>query len=205
MTITSSKPWRAQQLEDVLHARLADDRHHRLRLVRGQRAQTRALAARHDDGLHAVFTLPPEAVSTYWTRGGDREREADPEEPDRPVGAVGVTMMRAERRVEDPGRNLAEHAHVEVVPSPRRCGSRRPATTSRSTISERDERQATVEPEQDHGCVDHQPVGEWVGDLAERGLDMPAPSEPAVDLVGERRRRRRRCRPPSCALRRPRP
>ena len=28
----------AQQLEDVLHARLADDRHHRLRLVRGERA-----------------------------------------------------------------------------------------------------------------------------------------------------------------------
>ena len=43
----------AQQLEDVLHARLADDRHHRLRLVRRQRAQARSLAARHDDGFHA--------------------------------------------------------------------------------------------------------------------------------------------------------
>ncbi len=43
---------RAQQLDDVLHARLADDRHHRLRLVRGQRAQARPLAACHDDGLH---------------------------------------------------------------------------------------------------------------------------------------------------------
>ena len=46
---------RAQQLEDVLHARLADDRDHRLRLVRGQRAQARPLSPGHDDGLH-VFT-----------------------------------------------------------------------------------------------------------------------------------------------------
>ena len=53
VTITSSKPWSLQQLDDVLHARLADDRHHRLRLVRGQRTKARALAARHDDGLHA--------------------------------------------------------------------------------------------------------------------------------------------------------
>ena len=42
----------AEQLDDVLHARLADDRHHRLRLVRGQRPEPRALAAGHDDGLH---------------------------------------------------------------------------------------------------------------------------------------------------------
>src|ERR671936_774565 len=45
-----------EQLEDVLHARLADDRHHRLRLVRGERAQARPLAARHDDRLHAGLT-----------------------------------------------------------------------------------------------------------------------------------------------------
>jgi hypothetical protein len=45
-----------QQLEDVLHAGLADDRDHRLRLVGGQRAQARPLAAGHHDGLHAVFT-----------------------------------------------------------------------------------------------------------------------------------------------------
>src|SRR5213075_3110709 len=43
-----------QELEDVLHARLADDRDHRLRLVRRQRAQARALAAGHDDRLHAL-------------------------------------------------------------------------------------------------------------------------------------------------------
>jgi hypothetical protein len=43
----------AEQLEDVLHARLPHDRDHRLRLVRGQRAQPRPLAAGHHDGLHA--------------------------------------------------------------------------------------------------------------------------------------------------------
>ena len=38
--------------------------------------------------------------------------------------------------------------------------------------------------EQDHGHADHQPVGERVGDLAERRLDVPAAGEPAVELVG---------------------
>ncbi len=46
----------AQQLEDVLHARLADDRHHRLRLVRRERTKACALAAGHDDGLHCRST-----------------------------------------------------------------------------------------------------------------------------------------------------
>ena len=47
---------RAQELEDVLHARLAHDRHHRFRLVRGERPESRSLPARHDDGLHSVCT-----------------------------------------------------------------------------------------------------------------------------------------------------
>ena len=47
----------AKELDDVLHARLADDRHHRLRLVRGERAQAGALAAGHDDGLHRRITF----------------------------------------------------------------------------------------------------------------------------------------------------
>ena len=50
----------AEQLDDVLHARLADDRHHRLRLVRGERAEARALAAGHDDGLHRRITFQAE-------------------------------------------------------------------------------------------------------------------------------------------------
>ena len=54
----------AEELHDVLHAGLADDRDHRLRLVRGQRAEPRALAAGHDDGLHV--SLPRTAVMRYW-------------------------------------------------------------------------------------------------------------------------------------------
>ena len=46
------EPVLLQQLDDVLHARLADDRHHRLGLVRRQRTEARAFAACHDDGLH---------------------------------------------------------------------------------------------------------------------------------------------------------
>src|SRR5207245_2446984 len=42
----------AQQLEDVLHARLADDRDHRLRLVGRQWPEARPLAAGHHDRSH---------------------------------------------------------------------------------------------------------------------------------------------------------
>ena len=44
------------QLEDVLHAGLADDRDHRLWLIRRERPQTRALAAGHHDCLHVTLT-----------------------------------------------------------------------------------------------------------------------------------------------------
>ncbi len=46
-----------QELDDVLHAGLADDRDHRLRLIRGERAQARAFAARHHDRLHFFTTF----------------------------------------------------------------------------------------------------------------------------------------------------
>ena len=48
-----------QQLDDVLHAGLADDRHHRLRLVGRERAKARALAAGHDDGFHVRLLSAP--------------------------------------------------------------------------------------------------------------------------------------------------
>ena len=50
-------PVLAQQLEDVLHARLPDDRHHWLRLVRRQRSEAGALAACHHDSLHRLTSL----------------------------------------------------------------------------------------------------------------------------------------------------
>ncbi len=54
-----------EEVDDVLHARLADDRHHRLRLVRGQRAQPRPLPTRHHDGLHRLTSRS--ALKRYCT------------------------------------------------------------------------------------------------------------------------------------------
>ncbi len=54
-----------QQLDDVLDARLADDRDHRLRLVRGQRPQPRPLPTRHHDSLHAFTSR--RAFCMYWS------------------------------------------------------------------------------------------------------------------------------------------
>ena len=46
-------------------------------------------------------------------------------------------------------------------------------------------RQSVVIGEENHGRVDHQPIGERVRDLPEPRLDAPAPREEAVDLVGD--------------------
>ena len=43
-------------------------------------------------------------------------------------------------------------------------------------------------PEEDDRDVDQQPVGKRIGDLPELRLDVPAPGEEAVDLVGDRGR-----------------
>ena len=51
--------------------------------------------------------------------------------------------------------------------------------------------------EQDHGRVDHQPVGERVGDLPEVALDVPAAARASRRAGRSRRRRRRRSRPAS--------
>ncbi len=51
------------ELEDVLDAGLPDDRHHRLRLVRGERSQPRPLPACHDDRFHVPTSR--RALSTY--------------------------------------------------------------------------------------------------------------------------------------------
>ena len=65
----------AQQLEDVLDARLADDRHHRLRLVRGERAQARPLPTRHHDCLHPATSRL--ALITYCAAAASASASAN--------------------------------------------------------------------------------------------------------------------------------
>ena len=77
----------AQELDDVLHARLADDRHHRLRLVRGERTQPRSLTSRHHNGPHRL-SISRSARGAYASPAATARREARPEEPERPVGAL---------------------------------------------------------------------------------------------------------------------
>ena len=55
-------------------------------------------------------------------------------------------------------------------------------------------------PEQNHGHVDQQPVGERVGDLPELGLDVPAAGQEAVELVGDRGGREEDRRGPAVAV-----
>ena len=76
--------------------------------------------------------------------------------------------------------------HVEVDPARREHA---PAGEQQEVARDDDDearpRQPPVRDEEDHGGVDHQPVGERVGDLPEARLDAPAPGEEAVDLVGD--------------------
>ena len=59
------------QLEYVLDAGLVDDGHHGLRLIRGERAKTSALAASHDDCLHRdlLVSLPCARILTREEAG----------------------------------------------------------------------------------------------------------------------------------------
>ena len=77
------------QLEDVLDAGLVDDRHHRLGLVGGQRAQTGALTARHDDCLHESLLVadgrhPDTTRIVAGNSGGRNGRARKVEESGRP-------------------------------------------------------------------------------------------------------------------------
>ena len=143
MTMTSSKPCRLQQLEDVLHAGLADDRHHRLRLVRRERPQARTLAARHHDGLHAMQRSP--GAAHVDDRGRDGAAEAEPEQPQRPARRIVRDDAEADARVQHPRGGLPEHVDVEVDASRRedapageqQRGRARPRSRARPTAGVR--------------------------------------------------------------------
>ena len=113
----------------------------------------------------------------------------------------GVSITKREARVEHPGRDLAEHVHLEAVAAADDERRREHQDDVARRDQQRDPRQPVDVPEQDHRHVDQEPVGERVGDPAERRLDVPAAGEEAVDLVGDRRRRRRARRPASSGRR----
>ncbi len=59
-----------EQLDDVLHAGLVGDRHHRLGLVARERAQARALSPGHHDGAHGPPPRCVEGVGLWGARHG---------------------------------------------------------------------------------------------------------------------------------------
>ena len=80
----------AQQLEDVLDARLADDRHHRLGLVRGEGAQACPLPTRHDDRLHRATSR--RALITYCAAAASASASANQKSQSGHSVAWPVTM-----------------------------------------------------------------------------------------------------------------
>src|SRR5205807_9220610 len=59
-----------EQAKDVLHHRLADDRHRGFRPPARQRAQSRALAARHNHGFHDRLKRSPGTEAPLASAGG---------------------------------------------------------------------------------------------------------------------------------------
>ena len=57
-----------EQLDDVLHARLVGDRHHRLGLVAGERPQARPLSPGHHDGAHGSPAGPVATLAVAGAR-----------------------------------------------------------------------------------------------------------------------------------------
>src|SRR4051812_24304015 len=90
--------------------------------------------------------------------------------------------------IEQPGRCLPDHVHFQLVAL--RC-KRLVAGEEQDVPAENHdqpgERHVVGQVEQDHRSVDHQPVRQRIEDPAELGLDVPAPGEEAVDLVGDAR------------------
>ena len=195
-----------EQADDVLHHRLVGQRHHRLRGVAGQRAQTRALTTGEDDGLHEVTLLGVDgtrvtSVSQCRTREGDvvgRGVVAEGETADRhePRGDEHDVVRRAVDGVGPEVEGQGEHerersgfAHPLDVDAPCPGGREREHRHAdhdlpREHEHPHDERQASLQ--QQRHCTDQQqdPVGHRVEHLPEVAPLVEPPGDPAVDPVG---------------------
>ena len=111
----------------------------------------------------------------------------DPEEVERPLRRRVDDDAEEDRGVEHPGRGLADGVDLDLEAA--WCEQERAG--EQEDVPPDDDRephpgQPVVDGEEDHGGVDHQPVGERVGELPEVRLDVPAAREEAVHLVGDR-------------------
>ena len=92
-----------------------------------------------------------------------------------------------DRGVEHPGRGLADGVDLDLDATRRQQhGAGEQEHVAPDDDGEAHPGKPVVDGEEDHGCVDHQPVGERVGELPETRLDVPAAREEAVHLVGDR-------------------
>src|SRR4051794_9224229 len=115
------------------------------------------------------------------------ERETGPEDPERPLCAVVRHHDEPQACVEQPSSNFAEEVHLKLVAA---AHHERRADQGDEIAGRNEEREPGQTPgvdQQQHRGVDHQAVGERIGDLPELRLDVPAPREKPVDLVGHAR------------------
>src|SRR6185436_830136 len=109
---------------------------------------------------------------------------------DGPLGALWRHEDEAERRVEHPGGELSEERDLELVPTRRK----EPVAEDEKDVATEDDERG--EDRNSSGCehedrrgADHEAIGEWIGHLPERGFDLPAAREKAVELIRECRGR----------------
>src|SRR5205807_8444876 len=90
--------------------------------------------------------------------------------------------------VEEPRRRLPEHIDVEVVALRRgRLVTEHQDEVATENDAQTGPRHVVRDEEEDHGGIDHQPVGERIGYAPELGLDPPAACKEAGDLVSDTR------------------
>src|SRR3954453_6958902 len=103
------------------------------------------------------------------------ERETGPEDPERPLCAVVRHHDEPQACVEQPSSNFAEEVHLKLVAA---AHHERRADQGDEIAGRNEEREPGQTPgvdQQQHRRLDHQAVGERIGDLPALPLDVPVP------------------------------
>ncbi len=132
---------------------------------------------------------------------GERERDADPQEHERPRRSIGRHEEEGERRIDDPGRALSQECDLELVPT---RGQQAVPQDERDVASQdhdgREHGNAAGRKHEHGRRSDHQSVGQRVCDRPEPGLDVPAARQIAVELIRQRGRAKEDPCPPRCRV-----